>query len=79
MNQNEKKRSELQTRGKLLQSLKFGAYYEDIAAASGCHFHDAGKIISASKEDRIHFDAREHAKLGSAVADKVMEIFGIYF
>jgi len=61
------------------KSLKFGVYYADIAAALGCHFIDAGKIISSSPEDGIHLDAREHAKLGQAVADKVMEIYGIYF
>jgi lysophospholipase L1-like esterase len=61
------------------KSQKFGVYYQDIAAASGCHFLDAGKIISSSPVDGIHFDAREHAKLGNAVADKVMEVFGIFF
>jgi lysophospholipase L1-like esterase len=61
------------------KSLKFGAYYADIAATFCYHFIDAGKIIKSSPVDGIHFDAREHAKLGSAVADKVMEIFGIYF
>jgi lysophospholipase L1-like esterase len=61
------------------KSLKFGACYQDIAAAYGCHFMDAGKIISSSHEDGIHFNLREHAKLGNAIADKVMEIFGIYF
>jgi lysophospholipase L1-like esterase len=60
-------------------SLQFGAYYAGTAAKSGCHFLDAGKIISSSPVDGIHFDAREHAKLGTAVAEKVMEIFGIYF
>jgi lysophospholipase L1-like esterase len=61
------------------KSQKFGVSYQDIAAASGCHFLDAGKIISSSPVDGIHFDAREHAKLGTAVADKAMDIFGIFF
>jgi hypothetical protein len=56
-----------------------GTYYEDIAAALGCHFINASKIINSSPVDRIYLDAREHAKLGSAVANKIMEIFGIYF
>jgi lysophospholipase L1-like esterase len=60
-------------------SLQFGAYYADTAAKSGCHFLDAGKIVRSSPVDGIHFDVREHAKLGTAVAEKVMEIFGIYF
>jgi lysophospholipase L1-like esterase len=47
------------------KSLKFGACYQDIAAASDCHFMDAGKIISSSPEDGIHFNLREHAKLGT--------------
>jgi lysophospholipase L1-like esterase len=61
------------------KSLQFGACYQDIAAASGCHFLDAGKIIRSSPVDGIHFDASEHAKLGTAVVEKVMEIFGICF
>jgi hypothetical protein len=56
-----------------------GTYYEDIAAALGCHFINASKIINSSPVDGIYLDAREHAKLGSAVANKIMEIFGIYF
>jgi lysophospholipase L1-like esterase len=60
------------------KSQKFGTYYTEIAAMFNCRFIDAGKIISSSQEDGIHFDTREHAKLGKAVADKVMEIFGVY-
>jgi lysophospholipase L1-like esterase len=36
------------------KSLKFGAYYQDIAAVPGCHFMNVGKIISSSPEDGIH-------------------------
>jgi lysophospholipase L1-like esterase len=61
------------------KSLKLGAYYEEIAKTFGCYYIDAGKIIRSSPEDGIHLDAREHAKLGTAVADKVMDIFGIFF
>jgi lysophospholipase L1-like esterase len=57
------------------KSLKFGAYYADIAETFGCHFLDAGKIINSSPVDGIHFDASEHAKLGKAVTEKVREIF----
>jgi lysophospholipase L1-like esterase len=60
------------------KSLRFGAYYAEIAATSGCHFINAGKFISSSPVDGIHFNAREHAKLGKAVADKVLEIYGIF-
>jgi lysophospholipase L1-like esterase len=58
------------------KSQKFGTYYADIARIVGCHFIDAGKIISSSKDDGIHFDAVEHEKLGKAVSEKVKEIFG---
>jgi lysophospholipase L1-like esterase len=61
------------------KSLQFGAYYAEVATNLGCHFLDAGKIVRSSPVDGIHFDAREHAKLGTAVAEKVMEIFGVYF
>jgi lysophospholipase L1-like esterase len=61
------------------KSLQFGVYYADVAEELGCHFMDAGKIICSSTNDGVHFDAYEHAKLGKAVADKVMKIFGINF
>jgi lysophospholipase L1-like esterase len=58
------------------KSLKFGTYYADIAETLGCSFIDAGKIISSSPDDGVHFGVVEHAKLGKAVAEKVREIFG---
>lgn len=58
------------------KSLKFGAYYANIAETFGCYLIDAGQIIRSSPEDGIHFDAGEHAKLGKTVAEKVREIFG---
>jgi lysophospholipase L1-like esterase len=58
------------------KSLKFGAYYANIAETFGYYLIDAGKIIRSSPEDGIHFDASEHAKLGKAVAEKVREILG---
>jgi lysophospholipase L1-like esterase len=56
------------------KSLKFVAYYADVAATLGCQFLDAGAIIHSSSEDGIHFDAVEHAKLGRAVTEKVKTI-----
>jgi lysophospholipase L1-like esterase len=58
------------------KSLMFGKYYAEIAETSGCHFLDAGKIISSSPEDGIHFDAGEHARLGKAVAKQVKATLG---
>jgi lysophospholipase L1-like esterase len=62
--------------GGAAESLKFRAYYADVAATFRCHFIDADKIIRSSPVDGIHFGADEHAKLGKAVAEKVVEIFG---
>jgi hypothetical protein len=39
---------------------------------------DAGKIIRFSLVDGIHFDSREHAKPGTAVTEKVLEIYGVF-
>ncbi len=58
------------------KSKRFGEEYARVAKLLGCHFLDAGSVISSSKLDGIHFDAPEHAKLGLAVANKVRAILG---
>ncbi len=49
-------------------------YYEKAAKLFGCHFIDAGKIISSSDLDGLHFEAEAHIELGKAIADKIKTI-----
>lgn len=43
----------------------------DLAARRGVHFMDAGKVISVSPRDGIHFEPEDQRKLGEAVADRI--------
>lgn len=38
--------------------------YQEVAAANGCHFFDAGSVITSSEYDGIHLDADQHLILG---------------
>ena len=58
------------------RSLKFAEHYRRVAAEMNCAFLDAGSVIVSSEMDGIHFEAGEHAKLGRAVAAKVVELIG---
>jgi lysophospholipase L1-like esterase len=44
------------------------AAYRETAAATGCHFLDAGSITAASCVDGVHLDADQHLLLGEALA-----------
>jgi lysophospholipase L1-like esterase len=50
--------------------------YEAVARRHGAAFLDAGKVITSSALDGIHFDAGEHAKLGKAAAETLKQLFG---
>ncbi|MCB0047061.1 MAG: SGNH/GDSL hydrolase family protein [Caldilineaceae bacterium] len=56
------------------KSRQFGAEYRRVAAARGCPLLDAGEVIISSDLDGVHFDAREHAKLGRTIAGRVQEL-----
>lgn len=56
------------------KSGKFAEYYQGIAAEYGCWFLNSGEFILSSDIDGIHFEAEQHARLGTAVARQVKEI-----
>ena len=60
--------------GGVEKSKKLGAHYQQIAQEQGCHFLDAGKIVTTSDADGVHLDAPEHKKLGQTIAAKVQNI-----
>lgn len=54
----------------------FAPYYEEIAQLNGVHFMDAAPYCEPSREDGLHLYPEGHRKLGEAVYQKVLEIFG---
>ena len=40
----------------------------------GCHFFDAGTVVTASQVDGVHLDADQHALLGAALAPVVARL-----
>ena len=47
--------------------------YRAVAGQLGCAFLNGGDYVTSSLIDGVHFDAPEHARLGAAIAAKVME------
>jgi lysophospholipase L1-like esterase len=62
--------------GSIEKSKGFAQHYRRVAEEYGCHFLDTGQVIVSSPLDGIHFEIKEHRKLGQAVAEKVKEIVG---
>jgi lysophospholipase L1-like esterase len=60
--------------GSVEKSRELPRYYAWAAERSGSGFLDAGTVIRSSDHDGVHFEAEEHAKLGSAVAQVVREM-----
>lgn len=57
--------------GAAARSRGLAARYTALAAARGIGFLDAGKVISVSPQDGIHFEPAAHKTLGLAVAEAV--------
>lgn len=56
------------------ESQAFAGLYKTIALELGCHFFDAGSVVSASPIDGVHLDAEQTAHLGRALAPIVKDI-----
>jgi len=48
--------------------------YKQMASGLGCHFFDAGAVVSVSEVDGVHLDADQHPRLGDALVDVVKRI-----
>jgi len=57
------------------KSLSFSSRYAAMVQRIGCEFFDVGELIEVDLADGIHYDARAHAVLGNAIADRVRSIF----
>ena len=42
--------------------------FRAVCADLGCHFFDAGSVVTSSPHDGVHLDADQHAVLGAALA-----------
>lgn len=58
------------------KSRQLAPHYEKVAADYGCAFLDAGKVITTSDRDGLHFEAESQQKLGQAVAEVVKRLLG---
>jgi lysophospholipase L1-like esterase len=57
-------------------SRKIAPYYRACAKECGAAFFDAGAVVSSSALDGLHWEAEEHKKFASAMADTVKELLG---
>ena len=48
--------------------------YQAIARKFDCGFLDAGAYVTSSAVDGVHYDADQHARLGTAIAAKIREM-----
>jgi len=60
--------------GAAQRSVGLAARYHALAQARDIGFLDAGKVISVSPQDGIHFDAGSHKVLGLAVAEAIVRL-----
>lgn len=59
------------------ESLKYAECYERLAKEHAAWFLDAAEFAQPSAVDCVHMDEAAHLSLGQAVAEKIMEIFGV--
>ena len=60
--------------GAAAKSARFGELFADVAKTYGLPFLDAATVIEPSSIDGVHFEAPAHAKLGNAIADKILSL-----
>ncbi len=60
--------------GGAAKSKRFGTLFAGVAKTYGIPFLDAATVIEPSPIDGVHFEADAHAKLGNAIADKILSL-----
>jgi lysophospholipase L1-like esterase len=58
------------------RSRELAGFYRAVADNRGCAFLDAGTVVQASPIDGVHLDAAAQARLGAAVAERVLPLLG---
>jgi lysophospholipase L1-like esterase len=51
--------------------LGLAAAYRNACEEVGCHFFDAGSVVSSSQADGVHLDAEQHSVLGAKLSEVV--------
>jgi lysophospholipase L1-like esterase len=59
------------------ESMLLARHYARLARDTGCHFFDAGSVVSCDPTDGGHLTASDTRKLGLALVPAVKEILGI--
>ncbi len=54
--------------------LGLAAAYRNVCKEAGCHFFDAGSVITSSKVDGVHLDAEQHLALGNELSRVVQPL-----
>ncbi|MDH3514198.1 MAG: GDSL family lipase, partial [Gammaproteobacteria bacterium] len=54
--------------------LGLSAAYRKVCEEAGCHFFDAGSIITSSAVDGVHLDEEQHLTLGSELSKYVRSL-----
>lgn len=57
------------------ESKKFAHYYQQVAQFYHVHFLDTGRFLTASSEDGVHLDEKNHQVLAEKLEKKLKEIF----
>ena len=60
--------------GGVEKSRMLAPLYAEVAKMHGCPFFDAGKVITCSDADGLHFEASAHKTLGEALSREVKKI-----
>lgn len=50
------------------------AAYRSACEETGCHYFDAGSVVTTSKIDGVHLDLEQHLTLGQALAEVVQRL-----
>ncbi|MFL2983630.1 MAG: SGNH/GDSL hydrolase family protein [Candidatus Neomarinimicrobiota bacterium] len=62
-------------KGGMEKSFEFGRYYSKIAEKKNCHYMDLSSIVKYSAIDGLHLDEKGHEIVGTALANKIENIF----
>jgi lysophospholipase L1-like esterase len=61
--------------GGAAKSRQIAGKYAEVAREHGAEFVDAGSVIVVSPTDGVHFEADQHVRLGTAVAEALARTF----
>ncbi len=62
-------------RGAAVKSQEFAQAFAAVANTHACDFLDSAVIVESSLVDGVHLAADQHHKLGTAVAERILQIF----